>query len=128
MRLLLDTHTFLWAVAAPRKLSARALTALRNGSNELYLSAASVWEMAIKRSLGKLETDIPLGDLIAQGREKIQLRLLDIAAAHAVAVEALPFHHKDPFDRLLIAQALLEEMTIVGADRRFGPYGVKRVW
>jgi len=88
VRLLLDTHTFLWAVAAPRKLSARALTALRNGSNELYLSAASVWEMAIKRSLGKLETDIPLGDLIAQGREKIQLRLLDIAAAHAVAVEA----------------------------------------
>ena len=128
MKLLLDTHTFLWAVAEPRKISTRAATALRNTSNELHLSAASVWEMAIKRSLGKLETDIPLGDLIAQGREKIQLRLLDMTAAHAVSVEALPFHHKDPFDRLLIAQALSEEMTIVGADRRFDSYGVKRVW
>lgn len=128
MRLLLDTHTFLWAVAAPRKLSARAVTALRNSSNELHLSAASVWEMAVKRSLGKLETDIALGDLIAQGREKIQLRLLDMTAEHAVSVEALPFHHKDPFDRLLIAQALWEEMPIVGADRRFDTYGVKRLW
>jgi PIN domain nuclease of toxin-antitoxin system len=128
VKLLLDTHTFLWAVAAPRKMSARAATALRNRSNELHLSAASVWEMAIKRSLGKLETDIPLGDLIAQAREKIQLRLLDMTTAHAVSVEALPFHHKDPFDRLLIAQALWEEMTIVGADARFDSYGVKRVW
>ena len=128
MRLLLDTHTFLWAVAEPRKMSARAASALRNGSNELYLSAASVWEMAIKRSLGKLETDVPLGDLIEQGREKIQLRVLDVIAAHGVSVEDLPFHHKDPFDRLLIAQALWEEMTIVGADGRFDAYGVKRVW
>jgi PIN domain nuclease of toxin-antitoxin system len=128
VKLLLDTHTFLWAVAEPRKISARAATALRNASNELYLSAASVWEMAIKRSLGKLETDVPLGALIEQGREKIQLRLLDVIAAHGVSVEDLPFHHKDPFDRLLIAQALWEEMTIVGADGRFDAYGVKRVW
>jgi PIN domain nuclease of toxin-antitoxin system len=128
VKLLLDTHTFLWAVAAPRKMSARAATALRNRSNDLHLSAASVWEMAIKHSLGKLETDIPLSDLVAQGREKIQLRLLDMTTAHAVSVEALPFHHKDPFDRLLIAQALWEEMTIVSADGRFDSYGVKRVW
>jgi PIN domain nuclease of toxin-antitoxin system len=128
MRLLLDTHAFLWAVGEPRKISARAATALRTSANELHLSAASVWEMAIKRSLGKLETDMPLDDLVAQGREKIQLRLLDMTAAHAVSVEALPFHHKDPFDRLLIAQALWEGMTIVGADGRFDRYGVKRVW
>jgi PIN domain nuclease of toxin-antitoxin system len=84
--------------------------------------------MAIKRSLGKLETDMPLGDLIAQAREKLQLRLLDTTAGHALSVEALPLHHKDPFDRLLIAQALKEEMTIVGSDDRFDAYGVKRVW
>jgi PIN domain nuclease of toxin-antitoxin system len=71
VRLLLDTHVFLWAVAEPRKLSPRAMAALRNTSNELYLSAVSVWEMAIKRSLGKLETDVPLRDLIEQGRVKI---------------------------------------------------------
>lgn len=109
-------------------MSARAASALRASANELHLSAVSVWEMAIKCSLGKLETDMPLHDLIEQGQEKIQLRLLDMTAAHAVSVETLPFHHKDPFDRLLIAQALWEEMTIVGADRRFDRYGVKRVW
>jgi PIN domain nuclease of toxin-antitoxin system len=128
MRLLLDTHTFLWVVAQPRKLSARAATTLRNTANELYLSAASVWEMAIKRSLGRFEADLPLAALIDQGRERIQLRVLDVSAAHGASVEDLPFHHKDPFDRLLIAQALWEGMTIVGADRRFDAYGVKRLW
>jgi PIN domain nuclease of toxin-antitoxin system len=128
MRLLLDTHSFLWVVAQPRKLSARAASTMRNPSNELYLSAASVWEMAIKRSLGRLEADFPLGELIDQGRDKLQLRVLDVNAAHGASVEDLPFHHKDPFDRLLIAQALWEEMTIVGADRRFDAYGVKRLW
>jgi PIN domain nuclease of toxin-antitoxin system len=128
MKLLLDTHAFLWAVSLPRKLSRRAAAALRNTGNELYLSAASVWEMAIKSSVGKLETDGPLGELIEQGQEKMQLRLLDVTAAHAVSVETLPFHHRDPFDRLLFGQALWEEMTIVGIDRRFDAYGVRRLW
>ena len=128
MRLLLDTHTFLWAIAEPRKLSARAATALRGRAHELYLSTASVWEMAIKRSIGKLEADVPLRDLIERAREKIQLRILDVSTDRGLSVEDLPFHHKDPFDRLLIAPALWKEMTIVGADGRFDAYGVKRVW
>lgn len=128
MRLLLDTHVFLWAAAEPRLLSAPAAAAIRKRANDLFLSAASIWEMAIKRSLGKLETDIPLAALIEQGRDRLHLRILPIAAEHGVGVEVLPFHHKDPFDRLLIAQALAEEMKIVSADAHFDSYAVDRLW
>lgn len=128
MRLLLDTHAFLWAIASPKKLSRPAASAVRDATNELHLSAASVWEMAIKRSLGKLETDEPLRRLVDEARRKLQLQVLDVTSDHGLRVEALPFHHKDPFDRLLVAQALCEDMTIVGADTRFDPYGAKRLW
>jgi PIN domain nuclease of toxin-antitoxin system len=87
-------------------LSARAAAALRRPSNDLYLSAASVWEMAIKRSIRKLETNMPLRDLIQEARAKMQMQLLDVSTDHGLMVETLPFHHKDPFDRLLVAQAL----------------------
>jgi PIN domain nuclease of toxin-antitoxin system len=84
--------------------------------------------MAIKRSLGKLTLEISLGRLLELGRDKMGLEMLDVTAAHALLTEHLPFHHRDPFDRLLIAQARAEEMAIVGADVRFDAYGVRRLW
>lgn len=84
--------------------------------------------MAIKRSIGTLSSQIPLATLIELGREKLALRIVDITAAHALGTEQLPFHHRDPFDRLLAAQARTEEMTIVTGDDVFDAYGVKRLW
>lgn len=128
MRLLLDTHTFLWAVSEPARIPRRVLAALQRRTNELHLSAVSIWEMAIKRSIGKLSTDIGIGELIELGRRKMQLQTMDVTADHALLVETLPWHHKDPFDRLLIAQALWEDITVVGADSRFDDYIAKRLW
>jgi len=128
VRLLLDTHTFLWAAAEPARIPRRVMTVLQRRTNELHLSAVSTWEMAIKRSLGKLSTDIGIGELIELGRRRMQLQTMDVTTDHALLVETLPWHHKDPFDRLLVAQALWEDMTVVGADSRFDAYGAKRLW
>jgi PIN domain nuclease of toxin-antitoxin system len=125
---LLDTHTFLWAVSEPARIPRRVLAALQRRTNELHLSAVSIWEMAIKRSIGKLSTDIGIGELIELGQRKMQLQTMDVTAGHALLVETLPWHHRDPFDRLLIAQALWEDITVVGADSRFDDYSAKRLW
>lgn len=128
MRLLLDTHTFLWAVSEPARIPRRVMAVLHRRTNELHLSAVSIWEMAIKRSIGKLSTDIGIGALIELGRRKMQLQTMDVTTDHALLVETLPWHHRDPFDRLLIAQALWEDITVVGVDSRFDAYGAKRLW
>lgn len=128
MRLLLDTHVFLWAATDLTKVSRAAASALARRSNSLFLSAVSVWEIAIKRSLGKLTLEIPLGQLLDLGRQRMGLETLAVTSAHALLIEHLPFHHRDPFDRLLVAQARAEEMTIVGADPAFDAYGVRRLW
>ncbi len=128
MKVLLDTHAFLWATAEPQKLSRRVATALRDRGTRIHLSTASVWEMAIKRGLGKLHTDEPLRGLLEQARQEIDLHLLQVSAQHALAVEALPFLHKDPFDRMLIAQASCERFVLVSADAHLDRYGVQRLW
>ena len=125
MKLLLDTHIFIWWADQPEKLSPAALSALEDDANELLLSVVSVWEMQIKIQLGKLNLSLPLKDLLKNQEETNQLTVLPVTLTHVLALDALPFHHKDPFDRLLIAQSVEEELTIVTADTQFSAYSVK---
>jgi len=128
MRLLLDTHAFLWWVDDASLLSPRARAAIRSAANECLLSLASCWEMAIKQSLGKLKLRPPLGQFIPDQLAANGFSQLAIELSHITRVSALAFHHRDPFDRLLAAQAVEEGLAIVSADPVFGKYGIKRVW
>jgi PIN domain nuclease of toxin-antitoxin system len=127
VKLLLDTQAFLWFVAGDPKLSRRARRRLEANESALFLSAASVWEMAIKASLGRLVLPGTAAEY-TRGKLASGLQMLSIDWSHAAAVEALPFHHRDPFDRLLIAQAQIERMAIVTADPAFRKYDVRVVW
>jgi len=128
MRLLLDTHTFIWAATLDERLSEKARTLLLDSGNELFVSTASIWEMAIKASLGKLILRQPLEQTINEQIQINGLQILNIEPAHALAVASLPWHHRDPFDRLLICQSKQERLTILGCDRTMDAYGIKRVW
>jgi len=125
MKLLLDTHIFIWWADQPEKLSPAALSALEDEANELLLCVASVWEMQIKIQLGKLKLSLPLKELIKSQQETNELTLLPVALTHVLALDALPLHHKDPFDRLLIAQSTEEDLTLVSADSQFSAYPAK---
>ena len=124
MKVLLDTHVFIWLDSAPEKLSPKAFAVCQDQDNELYLSMASVWEMQIKQQLGKLNLKLPLKQLIEEQCANNGLQILSIEADHIYALNELPLHHKDPFDRLLIAQAILEKMIIITSDTQFINYGV----
>lgn len=121
MRLLLDTHVVLWAVTEPERLSASARAALIAPRNTLYLSAASAWEMEIKRALGKLTTPSTFDDEIA----RLRVEELPVRLAHARELRALPDHHRDPFDRMLVAQARCESLVLVTADPVLRRYPVR---
>src|SRR5215213_862539 len=125
MKLLLDTHIFIWWADQPERLSPAALSALEDEANELLLSVASVWEMQIKIQLGKLKLSLPLKELVKNQQETNDLMVSPVALTHVLALDALPFHHKDPFDRLLIAQSISEGLTVVTADSQFSAYSVK---
>lgn len=126
MSVLLDTQAFLWWVADDQKLTRRARATITN--ERCFLSIASCWEMAIKASLGKLQLPHPVNRFLQEQLEVNGFTLLPISLEHAAAVADLPFHHRDPFDRLLAAQAHLEDMAIVSSDPAFKAYGVKRIW
>ena len=130
MKLLLDTHSFLWAAGRQQfaLLPQATKDVLEDGTNTLLLSVASIWELAIKASLGKLQLSESVADLVRFQQANSGIQLLPITLTHIELVETLPFHHKDPFDRLLIAQAQAENLTIVSIDAAFDPYGVKRLW
>ncbi len=128
MKLLLDTHTFLWWVEGTPRLSSTARQRIENGVNECYLSLASCWEMAIKSGVGKLELAIPVMEYVPQHLSANGFRLLEISFRHVARIEQLERHHQDPFDRLIVAQAMEEKMAIVSTDTAFDLYGVKRVW
>lgn len=127
MRYLFDTHVFLWLAADDPQLTPAARALFVDSTEECFLSAASVWEIAIKSSLGKLAIATSLAHLVRGGLER-GLRLLDVTADHAYLVESLPFHHRDPFDRLLVAQALHEGMHLVSRDAVLDGYPVTRIW
>lgn len=128
MKLLLDTHTFLWFITGNPKLTAVARTLIEDMNNERLLSVASLWEMAIKVSIGKLNLVEPFDVLIPNQMQINAVAVLDIKPAHVVGVVAMPFHHKDPFDRLLAAQCQAESLPLVSADAVFDKYSVQRLW
>jgi len=125
VRLLIDTHALLWALASPGRLPARVRDALRAPSNTVYVSAASVWEIAIKAALGKVTADI---DELTSAATDVGFEGLSVTIAHAQRVRRLPDHHRDPFDRMLIAQAAEEGLTVVTRDREFVQYRVQVMW
>lgn len=127
MRLLLDTHTVLWWVNADAALSTRARTAITQAT-EVLVSAASAWEMAIKASLGRLPAALDLLSDFEGALAKDGFRALSITAQHGLRAGFLPGPHKDPFDRMLIAQAQAENLAVVSNDPVFDGYGVRRVW
>jgi PIN domain nuclease of toxin-antitoxin system len=128
MKLLLDTHTFIWWASEPERLSKKVLRACENEKNDLFLSAASVWEMQIKLQLGKLELESSLRILILNQQDMNNLQILSVSLPHVLALENLPLHHRDPFDRLLIAQAVEENMKLVSKDKIFSQYPVSVLW
>lgn len=128
MRLLLDTHTFLWFLSDDAQLSDPARKLIEDSANEILLSMASLWEMAIKISLGKLTIGGPFDTFIPEQIALNSIGLLSITLAHTAAVSTLPFHHRDPFDRLLIAQSLVDSVPIVSRDAVLDAYGVVRIW
>ena len=120
MRLLLDTHALVWALADTSRLSQTARAAIVDETNAVLVSAAAVWEIEIKRALGKLEAPPNLLEVI----RATPFELLAITPEHAMVAGSLPRHHDDPFDRMLIAQAQTESLTLVTRDERFAEYGV----
>jgi PIN domain nuclease of toxin-antitoxin system len=128
VRLLLDTHTLFWSVEDPGKLSAPAMAAIQPLANDVLLSAATVWELAIKIGLGKIAFSLPYRQWMEKAIIDLKLNLLPVTVEYAERQSMLPPHHKDPFDRLLIAQALVEKIPIVSVDPAFDPYGVARIW
>jgi PIN domain nuclease of toxin-antitoxin system len=128
VKYLLDTNVFLWSNGAPEKLNRQAITALSAGSAEVYLSAASSWEIAIKFALRSLRLPSPPSQFIPHAMRVMALRSLDITHFHSVAAGELPRHHRDPFDRMLIAQARSEAMVLLTADTAFKKYEVETVF
>jgi PIN domain nuclease of toxin-antitoxin system len=128
LRLLLDTHTLLWFTLGDPQISPAALALINDAGNDKLVSPASYWEIAIKVSIGKLVLHSSYEDFIDRGIRQNGFDILSVEPRHAGRVAVLPFHHKDPFDRLLIAQALADDIAILGADPVFDRYGVKRLW
>jgi PIN domain nuclease of toxin-antitoxin system len=128
VRLLLDTHAWLWFVLGDSSLSKTARELIADAGNEKLLSPASYWETAIKISIGKYELARPYGEFLEHAVEDQGIRLLPVLPAHAVVVSSLPFHHRDPFDRLMVAQALVEGVAMVSDDAALDAYGIRRLW
>ena len=121
MRLLLDTHVLLWALASPDRISPDVRETIESAENDVLFSAASIWEVAIKAGIGRLRLKIPV-DKIQEAAQASNFEELPVLSTHAAATAALPAHHRDPFDRLLVAQALREPARLLTADRRLAVY------
>ncbi len=126
--ILFDTHTFIWWADEPAKLSSIALAALENEANVLYLSDVSIWEIQIKSQLGKLELKIPLDELINTQKTDNNIEILHIKTEHIIRLSSFPFHHKDPFNRLLLSQAVCQDLELASSDTGFDAYGIDRLW
>jgi PIN domain nuclease of toxin-antitoxin system len=128
VRFLLDTHVLLWALADDPRLSGKARALIQEDANTLLWSAASTWELAIKAGLKRIHFREPLAAYLPRTLESEGIESLPVTTAHAAAVESLPRHHADPFDRLLIAQTKVEGVALLSADRIMRRYGVEVVW
>jgi PIN domain nuclease of toxin-antitoxin system len=128
MRLLLDSHTFLWFVLNDPQLSGVALNLIHDPANDILISPASYWEIAIKVRLGKVNLNASYDDFMQRGIAGNDFEILPIEPRHTSLLTTLPLHHRDPFDRLLIVQAMIEAIPIVSIDATFDSYGVQRLW
>ncbi len=128
MKLLLDTHAFLWYFTADPRLSKTAVSTIGIVQNELFFSMASVWEIGIKSSIGKPTLPGPFTTLLPSQMKQAGISLLNIEFAHVAAGTALPFHHKDPFDRMIAAQCIVEQLPLLSSDPIFDQYGIQRIW
>lgn len=128
MKLLLDTHELLWFVENDPRLGSSALATMVDPGNELLLSPATYWELAIKVALGKYRLSQSLEDYIEEAIRLYHITLLPIEVRHASVLTTLPHHHRDPFDRLLIAQAIVEEVPVISGDVAFDAYPIARLW
>jgi PIN domain nuclease of toxin-antitoxin system len=128
VRALLDTHALYWYIEGAPQLSATARTLVQDASNEILISPASYWEIAIKISIGKWKLNRPYEEFIDLALNRYGFVVLPILPSHTAKVIRLPFHHKDPFDRLMVAQALVEGISIVSNDPALDAYGVTRHW
>lgn len=128
MRALLDTQCWLWMLAAPERFSETAMTLINDSQNELLLSAVSSWEIAIKSGIGKLILPIPPEEYVPDRMRSSGVIGMPIEHSHALRVAALPLHHRDPFDRLLVAQAQVEGLSLLSADRQLARYDVEILW
>ncbi len=128
MKYLLDTHTLLWFLADDKKLSRRARQLIENSSHESVFSVASLWEIAVKTGLGKLELDRPFDQMFPDELHLNQIEILDITVDSLIKLTNLPYHHRDPFDRMIIAQGLVEGFPIISVDTGYNAYGVDREW
>ena len=128
MRLLLDTHAFLWFITNDALVSATALALIADPTNEIAISPASLWEVAIKVSLGKYPLTTPFVQFFTEGIEGNDFSILPVEVRHAAVLASLPMHRKDPFDRMIISQAIAEQIPVVSVDEAFDSYGVSRLW
>lgn len=128
MKYLLDTMVWLWSVGPTEKIGSQGLKILTDGAEDLYLSAASSWEIAIKTKLGKFQLAEPPGRYVPTRLADQGISSLSVTQLHSLKVYDLPLHHQDPFDRMIIAQAITEEMTILTSDRAFAKYPVDVIW
>jgi PIN domain nuclease of toxin-antitoxin system len=127
-RALLDTHSFIWFIGGSERLSARARALIEARENTMLVSVASLWEIAIKHGIGKLALERPFAELIPEQLERQQIGVLGIHLHHLAELVRLPQHHRDPFDRLIAAQAIVERLPIISVDPALDAYGVERLW
>ncbi|RUT09531.1 twitching motility protein PilT [Dulcicalothrix desertica PCC 7102] len=128
MRLLLDTHVLIWLAVNPELLSEKVSNLLTDDNNFWVLSIASVWEIQIKVQLGKLDLPVSVPELIASQQEVNNMQILPIELSHVYALQDLPNHHRDPFDRIIIVQAIFEKMPLLSVDEAIAAYSVEKIW
>jgi PIN domain nuclease of toxin-antitoxin system len=128
MRLLLDTHVFIWWDSEPRKLSPQALALCKDPENELMLSVVSLWEIQIKSRIDKVRLRLPLSELVQAQQEANGMGVLPVTALHVYGLEGLPPYHRDPFDRMLVAQTKVEKLRLISSDEMIRKYPIEVVW
>lgn len=125
---LIDTHVLIWIDSSPENLSPRAIAIIENPSNDIWISTVSLWEMQIKRQLGKLSLAIPIAEIVSVQIKQNHFQLLDICLPHVLNLDNLPLHHKDPFDRMLISQAMFGKMAFISQDPFAKNYPIEVIW
>ena len=126
MRQLLDTHTFIWFVTGNSRINEKVRSQIEDNDN--LISIASLWEIAIKSSIGRLDLGLSIEQLVEEQIAANGIEILNINTQHIAVVANLPLHHRDPFDRLIISQAMVEQLPIVGVDKAFDSYAIQRLW